>query len=45
MSVTLEGWGGRVGQNSEGPLPQKDPVKQTVREWSLGFARRGDRVA
>lgn len=45
VSVTLEGWGGRVGQNSEGPLPQKDPVKQTVREWSLGFARRGDRVA
>lgn len=45
VSVTLEGWVGRAGQNLEGPLPQKDPVKQTVCEWSLGFARRGDRVA
>ena len=43
VSVTLEGWGGKEGQNLESPLPQKNPVKQTVREWGLGLARRGDR--
>lgn len=45
VSVTLEGWGGKSAQNLEGPLPQKHPVKQTVRGWGLGFARRGDGVA